>query len=366
MALDIIDRTRSDDRKRIALVLQGGGALGAHEWGAVTRLCEAGYEPVAVTGVSIGAVNAAAIAGARNGDIVGSLKRLWNRLTLPTPLFLPEPMAELMSLFGHPAMFRPRIDFNQFWSWTAYCEMEPLHRTLSDPEICNFDQINDAHHMGFAVTATDVANGDSKRFLNAGPAACEITPEHIIASGALPPGFPMALIDGKSYWDGGVFDNTPMAPMLDLLEARGEEGVPVVVIELFPSDEPQELPTNMYELKNRMMELTYQNRFWDDYGGLEELRQYAAMIDRLRLQLADDAIMQDRQFKKLIKRRHFENLHVIPSSHVPMTGAMDFSKKSIDQRYDRGYRAADRMIRQWEETGGPASPERAREIAEAA
>lgn len=351
MALDSISGVPSDVNKPIALVLQGGGALGAHEWGAVTRLCEAGYHPVAVTGVSIGAVNAAAIAGARNNDIIGSLKRLWNRLTLHTSPFLPDPMAEVMSMFGHPAMYRLRSDFDQFLGWTAYCEMEPLHRTLR--EICDFDQINDWRHMGFAVTATDIENGDSKRFLNTDPDV-RLTPEHIIASGALPPGFPMALVDGKSYWDGGVFDNTPMAPMLDLLERLEELGyqdVPVVVIELFPGDEAQDLPTNMYQLKNRMMELTYQNRFWDDYGGLDELRQYAAMIDRLRLQLADDAVARDKQFKQLIKRRHFKNLHVIPSSHVPMTGAMDFTKKSIDKRFHRGYAAAAAMIGNWEKTG---------------
>ncbi|MBV8521827.1 MAG: patatin-like phospholipase family protein [Acetobacteraceae bacterium] len=333
-------------KKAMALVLQGGGALGAHEWGAIVRLCEAGFYPIAVTGVSIGAVNAAAIAGAKDGDIIASLNELWRRLTLTAPPFVPDFVAETISAFGHPAMYRLRHDFYNFWSWTAFCEMAPLRETLTT--VCDFDQINDENHMGFAVTATDVANGDSKRFLNVNSE--RITPDHIIASGALPPGFPMALVDGRSYWDGGVFDNTPMAPMLELLEARRAEDVPVVVIELFPGDEEQPLPTNMLELKNRMMELTYQNRFWDDYGGLESLRSYAAMISDLAHALPPDSPVRknpqfnDGQFKNLLKRRFYRNLHVIKSPHVPLTGGMDFSEKSIMERYGRGRAAADSAL----------------------
>ena len=238
--------------KPMALVLQGGGALGAHEWGAIVRLCEAGFYPIAVTGVSIGAVNAAAIAGAKDGDVVASLNTLWERLTLPAPWFVPTVVAETISAFGHPAMYNLRKDVHSFFNWTAFCEMTPLRETLM--ALCDFDQLNDEKNMGFGVTATDVASGDSKRFLNLNSE--RITPDHIIASGALPPGFPMAMIDGRSYWDGGVFDNTPMAPMLELLDDRQAENVPVIVIELFPAEEEQPLPMDMLQLKNRMMELT--------------------------------------------------------------------------------------------------------------
>ena len=144
-------------KKAMALVLQGGGALGAHEWGAIVRLCEAGFYPIAVTGVSIGAVNAAAIAGAKDGDIITSLNELWRRLTLTAPPFVPDFVAGAISAFGHPAMYRLRRDFHNFWSWTAFCEMAPLYKTLTS--LCDFDQINDENHMGFAVTATDVGSG---------------------------------------------------------------------------------------------------------------------------------------------------------------------------------------------------------------
>ena len=89
MADAVTKRGMPAGKKPMALVLQGGGALGAHEWGAIIRLCEAGFYPIAVTGVSIGAVNAAAIAGAKDGDIIASLNELWRRLILPRAVVHP-------------------------------------------------------------------------------------------------------------------------------------------------------------------------------------------------------------------------------------------------------------------------------------
>lgn len=339
-------------KKPVALVMQGGGALGAYECGAVTRLCEEGYYPVAVAGVSIGAINAAAIAGARGGNVAASLDRLWNRLTNYTvsdlmPWFAP---------FGHPDMYwmRPIP-----WS-TACCDVTPLRRTLQ--EVCDFDQINDQDHMGFAVTATEVATGALKRFLNRGPdwkaKPDRITPDHVLASGALPPGFPMAFVNGKAHWDGGLFDNTPVRPMLDLLDDEQADDVPIVQINLFP-DGAQEvpLPRDMNEVFARKMEMTFENRFWDDYAtteydGQTGLRKYAQMIRVLRVEMAHHPLLRDNeQFQTLLKRRCLGNLHVITSDHQPMTGGLDFSKSGIRARRDKGYDAVraynlDEQVRQ--------------------
>ena len=170
----------------IGLVMQGGGALGAYEWGAVKALVEEGFEPKAVTGVSIGAINAAAIAGGPKDDIVGRLDRLWNAITIKIPAFLPQQFAsEMMSLslaaFGNPAFWIPRTDFLLFHTWTNLCETRPMSRTLA--EICDFDFINNPDHMGFAVTATDVATGASVRFANRGDGKTKITPAHAAERG---------------------------------------------------------------------------------------------------------------------------------------------------------------------------------------
>jgi NTE family protein len=128
---------------KMGLVLQGGGALGAYEYGAVTRLIELGWCPTAVTGVSIGAATAAAVAGARGGDICKSLKSLWDAITLdPVPFWPPEHQATF-SIFGNPRFWRPRQDVFNFHRWTGLSDVSPMRETLA--QVCDFDQINDCN-----------------------------------------------------------------------------------------------------------------------------------------------------------------------------------------------------------------------------
>ena len=334
----------------IGLVMQGGGALGAYEWGAVKALIEAGFEPKAVTGVSIGAINAAAIAGGPKDDIIGRLDRLWNAITIKMPAFMPQEFAsEFVSLslatFGNPAFWMPRTDFPGFFNWTNFCDTRPMRRTLA--EICNFDLINDPTHMGFAVTATDIATGASVRFANRGADKTHVTADHILASGALPPGFPMAEIDGKKYWDGGLFDNTPLRPMMDLLSAHQLEGLPIVLIDLFPAEgAPEPVPGNMLQLMNRMVELSFENRFWDDYGGPEKLAEFAGMMEDLLAELPQEArARKSEHFHKLEELVCLKNLHVIPNAHTPMTGGIDFSEWGVRERAKLGYDSVKKHLR---------------------
>lgn len=327
-------------RRPMGLVMQGGGALGAYAWGAVTRLCEEGYHPSIVTGVSIGAINAAAIAGARDGDIIASLARLWHAITLGEFPFLSADAQQLMSAFGVPNFFRPRLDYFNLPSWTNLYDVGPMRRTLE--EICDFDQINDHKHMRLAVTATNVANGSSKRFYN--DSGIRITPDHILASGSLPPAFPMMELHGVSYWDGGLFDNTPLRPLIHLLTDEEAETLPIFVIDLFP-DGKETLPKNMLQIRGRMLELTYENRFWDDYGGPRGATEYAQMLEILNRDLpADSAARQKPAFTGLLQHRCLKNLKVIPTERVAMTGGMDFSAGGIQRRFDHGYAAVDHFL----------------------
>ena len=322
----------------IGLVLQGGGALGAYEYGAVTSLCEAGLTPVAVTGVSIGAINAAAIAGARKGDIPASLNRLWSEITIRQVPFLLQELQETLSMFGTPNFYTLRTDFYNAPNWTSLCDVTPMRATLS--RLCDFEQINNTKHMRFAVTATRVAAGTSARFSNTDTT---ITPDHILASGSLPPGFPMTKVGDEWFWDGGLFDNTPMRPMIDLLTPEEADWLPIVTIDLFPTHDA--VPANLTEIKNRMMEISFENRFWDDFGGPDGLIEHARMIDDLDKELPAMSMLRTRQaFRRLLEFRCLKNLKVIPSPHVPMTGGMDFSEAGIKERYERGFDAADRFL----------------------
>ena len=123
----------------IGLVLQGGGTFGAYEYGAVTSLCEAGVTSVAITGVSIGAINAAAIAGARKGDIPASLSKLWSEITIRQVPFLLQELQEALSMFGTPNFYTLRTDFYNVPNSTSLCDVAPMRATLT--RLCDFEQI---------------------------------------------------------------------------------------------------------------------------------------------------------------------------------------------------------------------------------
>jgi NTE family protein len=338
---------------KIGLVLQGGGALGAYEYGAVTRLVELQWQPIAITGVSIGAINAAAVAGARNRDIPTSLKRMWEAITLPQIPFWPADQQETLSIWGNPHFYRVRADVFSPAPRTSVYDLTPLRETLAT--ICDFEQLNDPSHIRISVTATDVANGGQVAFSNhvaSVGAHMRVTPkvrksrlssEHILASASLPPGFPMTDIDGLPYWDGGLFDNTPVWALLDLLDEDEIENLPIFVIELFPTRDP--IPNNPKEVLERMMEISYENRFWAVYEGAEGLSAFTSMLAAVARDLpTDSAVRSMEPFHRLQRLRALKNLRVIPAAHVPMTGAMDFSPHGVKTRFDSGYAAVDKFL----------------------
>src|SRR5436190_14936843 len=207
------------------LVLQGGGALGSYQAGAFHALCRAGFEPEWVAGISIGAINAAIIAGNAPEKRVGRLKEFWNMVSSPvswnpiTPgerarSLFNETSAALIATFGVPGFFTPRIPPAPLWppgssQSQSYYDTAPLKRTLEN--LVDFDRINDLKTR-LSVGAVGVTSGNFKYFDNYDfkKLGKKIGPEHIMASGALPPGFPSVVIEGEHYWDGGIASNTPL------------------------------------------------------------------------------------------------------------------------------------------------------------
>jgi NTE family protein len=342
----------------MGLVLQGGGALGAYEYGVVTRLVELGWRPKAVTGVSIGAINAAAIAGAPDGRIAENLHRLWKAITLFEVPWLPANRQGFLSMFGNWNFFRPRTDFYNMLRWTSFCDVSPMLTTLR--QICDFNLINDPDHIRFAVTATDIQTGGQVTFSNYFPETARvardnpnkierentvshrirIAPEHVMASGSLPPGFPPTQIDGEQLWDGGLFSNTPIEALVDLLSEEDVESLPIFVVNLFASRQPS--PRNLMEVQERMTELSYQNRFWAQYGGTSGLSGFIDMLSGLDKDLPkDSAARKHRAYYWLQRLRALKNIHVIQAKPGPMTGGMDFSPYGVNTRYHAGRAAVD-------------------------
>jgi NTE family protein len=339
---------------KMGLVLQGGGALGAYEYGAVTRLVELGWEPVAVTGVSIGAATAAAVAGARRRDIGESLKNLWEAITIdPAPFWPPDQQASF-SVFGNPRFWRLRHDVLGYRRWTHFYDVSPMRATLA--EVCDFEQLNDARHMRVAVTATNVQTGDQVSFANfvGNPdsvhyvtpriSRVSLTPDHILASGSLPPGFPMTVIDGVPYWDGGLFDNTPIEPLLDLLSEDELENLPIFIVNLFATHSNP--PSNLREVQERMLEISFESRFLlahaDANGSLAEFTRTVEEIMR-DLPVNSPARLRE-SFRRLVRFRALKNIRVIEAEHAPMTGGMDFSAHGVQTRFQSGYAGVDRFL----------------------
>ena len=210
---------------RIALVLQGGGALGAYQAGVYQAMHEAGVEPDWVSGVSIGAINSAIIAGNPPTHRLRQLQTFWEMITERkiwpfTPdgdIFRKARNAHsclVTSVAGQPGFFKPRFP-NPWMSLTgattatSYYDTEPLRDTLT--ELVDFSLINDGVTR-FSVGAVNVLTGNFVYFDNARE---EIEPEHIMASGALPPALPMVKIGTDHFWDGGIVSNTPLQHLLD-------------------------------------------------------------------------------------------------------------------------------------------------------
>ncbi len=252
------------------LVLQGGGALGSYQAGAYQALCHHDFEPEWIAGISIGAVNAAIIAGNERDKRVERLKEFWHLVSAPVPwspitpgdrtrLLFNETSAALIATFGVPGFFRPRIPPAPLWpkgspQSQSYYDTTPLRSTLE--RLVDFDRINDLKTR-LSVGAVGVTSGNFRYFDNFEfrKQGKKIGPEHIMASGALPPGFPSIEIEGEHYWDGGIASNTPLDYVLD---AESTNDLLIFQVDLFSARGP--LPDSLMEAAEREKDIRFSSR----------------------------------------------------------------------------------------------------------
>src|ERR1700720_4411420 len=252
------------------LVLQGGGALGSYQAGAFQALCHAGFEPEWIAGISIGAVNAAIIAGNDPEKRVPRLKEFWEMVSAPVPWnpvvksdrgrsIFNETSAALIATFGVPGFFTPRIPPAPVWppgspQAQSYYDTSPLKKTLE--HLVDFDRINDLK-CRLSVGAVSVTSGNFRYFDNVEfkRLGKRIGPEHIMASGALPPGFPSIVIEGEHYWDGGIASNTPLDFVLD--EETGNDLL-IFQVDLFSAR--GHLPQSLLQAAEREKDIRFSSR----------------------------------------------------------------------------------------------------------
>jgi len=249
---------------KVALVLQGGGALGAYQVGAYQALDEAGYEPEWFAGTSIGAINAAIMAGNPRERRLERLDEFWRAICRPLPFAppssgLPRRLFNTWSAWqttalGQPGFFEPR----PVSPWLAspgttpaisFYDTAALRRTLES--LIDLDRVNGGS-VRLSLGAVNVRTGQQVYF---DTARRKLGLEHIMASGALPPAFPPVEIDGEWYWDGGLVSNTPLDVVIDQLPRRSTL---CFMIDLFDSEGP--LPRVMEDVETRRKDITYASR----------------------------------------------------------------------------------------------------------
>jgi NTE family protein len=237
---------------------------------------------------------------------------------------------------GNPGMYqlRPQSLFAPLLSTSIY-DTAPLRRTLA--ELVDLEKLNSGG-IRVAVGATNVGTSEVKYFDNVvDNDEGRLSFEDVIASGSLPPGFPMTKVNGDYYWDGGLFSNTPLSPAINRLEELETEKRELVVIELFPREVP--IPDNMSDVVNRMVQLQFTNRLKLDEKLFEKVNDFVELVERIDESVdPDDPIRQEEGYKNLRKHKKIDAASIIRANLRPeLTNAGDFSKASIEERIEAGY-----------------------------
>jgi NTE family protein len=284
----------TDQAEKTVLVLQGGGALGAYQAGAYEALAIAGHRPSWVAGISIGAVNSAIVAGNPPEKRVERLREFWERVSsrlLAWPLayddnsrrIFNETSATFSAVGGVPGFFEPRVPPAVFQPQgtpeaISVYDTSPLKETLL--ELVDFDLLNSGA-VRLSVGAVQVLSGNMKYFDTAKQI---VGPEHIMASGALPPGFPPIEIDDEPYWDGGLVSNTPLEYVLERTGPR--EDMVIFQVDLFSARGC--MPETLFDIAQREKEIRYSSRTRLNTDIFRETQTIRRAIRHLRGKLPDE------------------------------------------------------------------------------
>ena len=358
--------------ERVTLLLQGGGALGAYQGGVYEALAESKIHPDWIAGISIGAINGAIIAGNPPHSRVDRLREFWTQVTSSaawdwsnnpfvdfsrsdnTRNLLNQISASLAASFGAIGFFsaRPLMPWLQpggALEATSFYDTKSLRGTLE--RLVDFDRIN-AGMTRFSAGAVNVRTGN---FVYFDSTTHTIKPEHVMASGALPPGFPAVEIEGEQYWDGGLVSNTPLqwviesnprrqdtlAFQVDLWSARGQ------------------LPRNMAEVATRQKEIQFSSRTrasTDQFKNVHRVqRALAALLRRLPADLEETDDLEI--LKSVASDKVYNIIQLIyrAQNYEGHSKDYEFSRLSMQDHWRAGYHDALRTLRHPEVLTRPAS-----------
>ena len=341
-----VETFRRNSNGQVVLVLQGGGALGAYQVGVYQALHEAGVEPDWIIGTSIGAINAAIIAGNAPKDRLDRLNEFWTRMQRRDPwnMFpawtgIPEQLSNMSTILnGIGGFFTPnpmaflgqqvRLGADH----AGYYSTAPLRETLN--ELVDFALVNRCMPR-LTVGAAHVRTSMMRYFDSRDG---EIAVEHIMASGALPPAFPAVRIDGELYWDGGILSNTPTETIFDDNPRRSSL---IFAVHMWNPEGPE--PTSIWDVLNRQKDIQYSSRIASHISRQQQAHRMRHIISELVKKLPED-VRNSEEVRELAGYGCSTQMHVVRLlaprlDNENHTKDIDFSPSGIRMRRDAGYDA---------------------------
>jgi NTE family protein len=350
----------------VALVLQGGGALGAYQGGVYEALAEAGIHPNWIAGVSIGAINAAIIAGNPPETRIDRLREFWTQVSSNAPWHSPilgdgtrnllnQMNANFSAACGAKGFFSARsvtpwLQPSGTLEATSFYDTKALKQTLE--RLVDFDRLNGGITR-FSAGVVNVRTGNLVYFDNT---THTIEPEHVMASGALPPGFPAIEVEGEQYWDGGLVSNTPLQWMADIEPRRDSL---VFQVDLWSAR--GDFPRNMFDVMTREKEIRYSSRTragTDQFKYVQRLRHTLAdLLEKLPEDLRNSA--DARLLGKEAEHKVYNIVHLIyrAQSYEGHSKDYEFSRQSMNEHWRTGYNDARRTLRHREVLERPTNHE---------
>jgi NTE family protein len=349
-------------QQQIVLVLQGGGALGAYQAGVYQGFHEAGFEPDWVVGTSIGAINAALIAGNPLEDRVAKLSEFWRRVGQQRVMNDCWSLASMMAsgfanvdtvVRGVPGFFAPnplaalglRAPVGVYQA--AFYTTEPLKATLR--ELVKFE--TSARDIRLTVGAVNVCTGEMHYFDSRHR---PIRLEHVMASGALPPGFPAVDVDGKPYWDGGLYSNTPVEVVLDDHPRRDS-----LILAVNVWQPRGDAPESIWDVLGRQKDIQYASRVVSHLARQQQIHRLRHIVRELSALLTDEQ-RADPKVREMIAYGCHTSMHIVTLLAPLLEGEdytkdIDFAESRIRARWDAGYAAAEKAIAQrgWHHDSDP-------------
>jgi NTE family protein len=356
----------------VTLLLQGGGALGAYQGGVYEALAEANIHPDWIAGVSIGAINAAIIAGNPPNSRVDRLREFWTHVTSSAPWdWSGNPFGDLARsddtrnlLNQMSANFAVACGATGFFSarnvmpWlqpggtlgaTSFYDTSGLKHTLE--RLVDFDRLN-AGMTRFSAGGVNVRTGN---FVYFDTSTDKIAPEHVMASGALPPGFPAVEIDGEHYWDGGLVSNTPLQWVIES-DPRRQDTL-AFQVDLWSSQGA--LPRNLAEVATRHKEIQFSSRTRASTGQFKNVHRVQRALDALLRRLPADFEENDdlKILKSVASDKVYNIIHLIyrAQNYEGHSKDYEFSRLSMQDHWRAGYHDAVRTLRHPEVLARPTS-----------